>query len=76
MAGHLGILTRSRNAPRGCSALADERSNDAVLSLVERTCGLDDFVEDAVSADGRGHFLSHYDGEENEQGEYFIYRLN
>jgi hypothetical protein len=26
--------------------------------------------------DGRGHSLSHYDGHENESGEYFIYRIN
>lgn len=26
--------------------------------------------------DGRGHFLSGYDGEENEEGEFFIYRTN
>ena len=26
--------------------------------------------------DGRGHFLSSYDGEENEEGELFIYRTN
>lgn len=26
--------------------------------------------------DGRGHSLSTYDGEENEQGDYYIYRIN
>ena len=26
--------------------------------------------------DGRGHSLSSYDGEENEEGEFFIYRTN
>ncbi len=36
---------------------------------------IDRFVSDAIIADGRGHFLSHYDGEENEEGEYFIYRV-
>ena len=35
---------------------------------------IDVFVEDAIDADGRGHFLSMYDGEEYESGEYFIYR--
>lgn len=37
---------------------------------------IDDFIEDAVDSDGRGHFLSMYDGEENEEGEYYIYRVN
>ena len=53
-----------------------ESSNDAVLQCIEQSCGLDEFVEQAVSADGRGHFLSGYDGNENESGEYFIYRTN
>lgn len=57
-----------------------ESGNAAILSLVEKTCGLDAFVEAAVEADGYGHFLSSYDGEEGEVtvgGEdYFIYRIN
>lgn len=53
-----------------------EGANDFLLSLVERTCGLEEFVRQAVQADGRGHFLSSYDGEENEEGDYFIYRVN
>ena len=55
-----------------------ESANDALLALVEKCAGLDKFVRAAVSADGRGHFLSSYDGEENEvdfEGEtYYIYR--
>jgi hypothetical protein len=54
-----------------------EGANDAFLTCVERTeGGFDAFVEEAVSADGRGHFLSGYDGEENEEGEFYIYRTN
>jgi hypothetical protein len=53
-----------------------ESANDAILRTIEKTCGLAEFVEQAVSADGRGHFLSGYDGEEVEQGNYFIYRTN
>lgn len=53
-----------------------EGANDFILALVENTCGLEQFIEDAISADGRGHFLSSYDGEENEQNGYYIYRTN
>lgn len=53
-----------------------EGANEAILKLVEKTCGLDEFVESAVQSDGRGHFLSTYDGEENEEEKYFIYRTN
>ena len=52
-----------------------EDANDTILALID---DFDDFVSDAISADGRGHFLSSYDGEENEEtvnGEtYYIYR--
>ena len=54
-----------------------ESSNDAVLRLIERSeDGFDGFVEKAIFADGRGRFLSGYDGEENEEGKYYIYRIN
>ena len=54
-----------------------ESSNEAILKLIK---DFDHFVEDAVRSDGRGHFLSSYDGEENEQEHnnetYYIYRTN
>ena len=50
-----------------------ESGNEAMKKLID---DLDEFVEDAISADGRGHFLSHYDGNEGEEGKYFIYRTN
>jgi hypothetical protein len=54
-----------------------EGANDSILALIEKTDGgLDGFVEEAVSVDGRGHFLSGYDGEECEVGEFFAYRIN
>jgi hypothetical protein len=57
-----------------------EGANDTVYTLVKGSCGLDDFVEAAVSADGRGHFIGRYDGEEHEVrvgGEDFlVYRTN
>ena len=33
-------------------------------------------INEAIEVDGCGHFVATYDGEENEMGEYFIYRLN
>ena len=54
-----------------------EGANDVILALIEKADeGLHGFVRDAISADGRGHFLSSYDGEENEEGDFFIYRIN
>lgn len=57
-----------------------EGANDAILALVEKCATLESFVQAAISADGRGHFLSSYDGNENEEtvnGEtFYIYRTN
>ena len=50
-----------------------ESCNEALLKLID---DFDDFVEQAISADGRAHFLNSYDGEEIEEGEYFLYRVN
>ncbi|QDP60787.1 MAG: hypothetical protein Unbinned6224contig1001_18 [Prokaryotic dsDNA virus sp.] len=56
---------------------ACEDANSAILTLIKDT---DYFVEDAINADGRGHFMSSYDGEEYEEnidGEFwYCYRLN
>lgn len=49
-----------------------EYGNDAMKKLID---DFDVFVEDAVSADGRGHFISSYDGAEHEQDGYFIYKV-
>ena len=51
-----------------------EGANDAILACIEQNEGLDAFVESAISADGRGHFLSHYDGNEEESNDFFIYQ--
>lgn len=54
-----------------------ESANKTILRLID---DVDAFIEDAISSDGRGHFMSSYDGEENEvqvNGTYyFIYRIN
>ena len=50
-----------------------ESFNKAVLAMIpDKT----HFVCDAISSDGRGHFLSQYDGEEIEQDGFYIYRCN
>lgn len=58
-----------------------ESSNVAIRSIINCTCGIDLFVQSAINADGRGSFLSSYDGEEIEftdiYGEtYYAYRTN
>lgn len=72
-----------------------ESANDALLALVEKCCvsqslktGLCAFADSAISTDGRGHFMSSYDGEESEvtieapeeskdeHQTFYIYRIN
>ena len=53
-----------------------EDCNEFIKAMIDGTCGMNNFVERAIDADGRGQFLSQYDGEENEFGGYFIYRIN
>lgn len=56
---------------------AQERSCESINGLVKALIAdLDEFVEDAIYADGRGHFISFYDGKENELNGLFIYRMN
>ena len=54
-----------------------EGANAIIHALID---DLEAFVDDAIAADGRGHFISSYDGEEHEvtvDGEtYYIYRLS
>lgn len=53
---------------------ACESANPLLLAMIKGR--EDEFVEDAISADGRAHFLNTYDGHEYEEGGYFIYRMN
>ena len=48
-----------------------ESGNDIVLALID---DIDDFVDEAIALDGRGHFISSYDGEEVEFEDYYIYK--
>lgn len=50
-----------------------ESATPIVKALIKN---LDEFVSDAIDVDGRGHFISWYDGREHEQNDLFIYRTN
>ena len=54
-----------------------EDANETILALIN---DFEDFVSDAISEDGRGHFLSSYDGHEHEVNingtYYYVYRMN
>lgn len=50
-----------------------ESANSIVKALIY---DLDVFIDDAIDADGRGHFISYYDGKENEHNGLYIYRID
>lgn len=50
-----------------------ENANGLMYALID---DIDEFVEDAIDAGGRGHFISRYDGVENEQDGFYIYRVD
>ncbi len=77
---HSSILDYDKGSYQIIKAIQEqcENGNEAMLKLIRN---FDRFVEDAIDADGRGHFLSTYDGKEHEfydeDGEdYYIYRMN
>lgn len=77
------IVAHTRNGPNAAVTKALQKAqsklcedaNDLVAAIIE---DMDHFIEDAIKADGRGHFLAHYDGEEREESvngtTYFIYQ--
>lgn len=80
---HMSYKPEPREADRVEKAIEEmqgklcENAQSIIRSMIKN---LDHFIADAISADGRGHFLASYDGEEIEHdynGEtYYIYRLN
>ena len=54
-----------------------EGANDAIRSIVNATCGIEKLQDAIISADGRGHFLNSYDGEEIDLiGGWYLIRVN
>jgi hypothetical protein len=50
-----------------------EGANETLTALIK---DMDEFIADAISADGRAHFLATYDGKEEGEGNFLIYRTN
>ena len=66
---------------KACIKLVQEKLCEGANAIIHALIDdLEGFVDDAIAADGRGHFISPYDGEEHEvtvDGEtYYIYRLS
>lgn len=71
-----GHMAKGKLSPDDIDRLRGDKCesiNDAFLALID---DFEAFAKDAISADGRGHFLAGYDFEENEVDGFFIYREN
>ena len=82
IARHSQHVGYSRDLEKSISLVQDklsESANDLVAALIT---DMDHFVQDAMKADRRGHFLAGYDGEENQvsvtvdgvEYDFFIYK--
>lgn len=72
-------LTLTSDAVKSLEAMqckCCESCNEFIRAIIDGTCGIEYFCDDAILADGRGHFISQYNGVENEQDGFYIYRLN
>jgi tRNA G37 N-methylase Trm5 len=74
---HAGLPYKASEMISSYTAQECEGANDVILAMIKDT---DHFVQDAIDSDGRGHFISYYDGKEHEEnvfGEWFyIYKVN
>lgn len=50
-----------------------EKANYFIAAMVD---DVEEFCDDAIAADGRGHFITWYDGKEIETENFFIYRID
>lgn len=55
--------------------VCDSKYEDANNTIHALITDMDEFIEDAICSDGRGHFLNHYDGYEYEEGGFYIYQI-
>ena len=74
---HSDLPYEAEEMVRGFQESKCEGANETILAMIK---DFDEFVDAAISADGRGHFLSSYDGDEIEiiptgVGEFKIRKL-
>lgn len=53
-----------------------ETCNPMLKALIEATCGMPLFIEEAIAHNGREHFLAPCDENEEKQDDFYIYRMN
>lgn len=69
-----GLSTKAIDSLKKMQSELCEDANDIMQALI---VNISVFIQDAIDADGRGHFLSGYDGEElGLKGGLFAYRVN
>ncbi len=62
-------------ATKALAEIQRKLCEDAAPLIEALVDDMDSFIQDAISADGRGHFLASYDHEENEENGWYLYRV-
>ena len=71
-----GLNPECTDAIRVMQERCCESCNSIIRAIIDGSCGIDDFVYDAINSDGRGFYIAQYDNNENETDNYYIYRIN
>ena len=69
---HSELPYESKTMIEGFTADKCEDANSTIEAMIS---DMDEFIEDVISADSRGHFLNSYDGEEYEENGFYIYQM-
>ena len=74
---HSSILAHDKSSEELLDCIQEANNNEIIIRLIDN---IDEFIEDAIQSDGRGHSINSYDGKEHEKelngNYYYIYRIN
>ena len=69
------LAVHSCLSEKSIQAIQEQLYEDANDELIGTISDIENFVDDAIACDGRGHFIAQYDHEEREEGGFYVYRV-
>ena len=70
------FLSKHTNIDEEIIEQLQDKCEGANEPLLRSIIDIDAFIDEAIGLDGRGHFMSTYDGQEIELNDLYIYRIN
>lgn len=70
------FLSKHTNIDEEIIQHLQDKCEGANEPLLRSIIDIDAFIDEAIGLDGRGHFMSTYDGQETELNDLYIYRTN